>query len=261
MFYYSALFLNPAQRRAINALCAFQQEVVDVINDTSDENAARIKLAWWRHEIAELFRGNPQHLVARALASCLPDHPVALEYLEEIIDGRELDLLQNRYLDFAGFERYASLVSGAFAACVASVLGDRRGSTAEYARKLGLALELTRMIREAGADARRGRVYLPIDELQGFNVPVADILNARYSNGFRELMQFQHQRASTCFESAMATLPSEDRSAQRPGLIMAAVCRTLLDEIRADNYQVLHQRIDLTPVRKLWIAWKTWVFV
>jgi phytoene synthase len=259
-FYYSVLFVKPAQRKALNALYAFHREVSDVVNLTGDENAARIKLAWWRHEIGEAFGGRPQHLVTRALADSLPDHAIAQEHLEEIIDGRELDLLQNRYLDAAGVERYSGFVSGAFAASAAGILGNQSGNVTEYARHLGLALQWTRVIRDVGADARRGRVYLPIDELQRFNVPVADILNARYSEKFRALMEFQHQRATACFERAIAALPGDARPAQRPGLIMAATSRTLLNEIRAENYQVLHQRLSLTPVRKLWIAWKTWTF-
>lgn len=259
-FYYSVLFLKPAQRNALNALYAFQREIADIVDGTADENAARIKLAWWRHEIAELYKGNPQHLVTRALASCLTNHPITHDHLDAIIDGREMDLLQSRHLDFAGIERYGNLVSGAFALCTVDILGCRHPGVANYARNLGLALELARMIRDVGADARRGRVYLPIDELQKFNVPVANILNARYSDGFRDLMRHQCRRANAYFESAIAVLPGEERRAQRHGLIMAAVYRTLLDEIRADGFEVLHQRIDLTPVRKLWIAWKTWSF-
>ena len=123
-----------------------------------------------------------------------------------------------------------------------------------------MAFQLTNIIRDIGEDARRGRIYIPMDELKRFNVPAADILNAKYSDNFTALMQFQAERAEQYYVQAMAQLPAVDRKSQRPGLIMAAIYRTLLDEIKRENFQVLHQRIALTPVRKLWIAWKTWAF-
>jgi phytoene synthase len=123
-----------------------------------------------------------------------------------------------------------------------------------------MAFQLTNIIRDIGEDARRGRIYIPMDELKQFNVPAADILNAKYSDNFTALMQFQSERAEKFYAQAFAQLPAVDRKSQRPGLIMAAIYRTLLDEIRRENFQVLHQRIALTPVRKIWIAWKTRAF-
>ena len=110
-----------------------------------------------------------------------------------------------------------------------------------------------------GEDARKNRIYLPMEELERFDVPAADILNRRQSGNFRRLMEFQAERVEQCYADAFSTLPAEDRKAQRPGLMMAAIYRTLLDEIRRDGFRVLEQRTALTPVRKLWIAWKTWI--
>jgi phytoene synthase len=259
-FYYSFLFLPPDRRRAITALYAFCREVDDVVDETEDENLARVKLAWWRNEIGELFRGNPQHPVTRALASCIEPYALTQGRLEEILDGMEMDLLQSRYLDFHGLERYCYLVAGVVGLCAADIFGRSEDGTLEYARNLGMAFQLTNIIRDIGEDARRGRVYLPINELQRFGVSVADILNARYSDNFLKLMAFQHARAEGFYEAAMDALPDADRRAQRPGLIMAAIYRALLEEIRRDQFQVLHQRISLTPIRKLWLAWKTWSF-
>ncbi len=261
--YYSLLFLAPAKRCAMYALYAFRQELADVVDQTTDQNAARIKLAWWRHEVAELYKGNAQHLVTRALAQAMPNHAIAQERLDEMIDGREMDLLQSRYHDFAGLKRYCTLVGGAVQLGAAGILGASQPASQPashaYASNLGLACELARIIRCVGEDARRGRVYLPVDELQRFGVPIADILNARYSDGFARLMQFQYERSLGHFETALAVLPEADRKAQRPSLIIAALYRALLEEIRADGFRVLHQRTSLTPIRKLWQAWKTWV--
>ena len=259
-FYYSFLFLPPARRRAITALYAFCREVDDVVDETADENLARIKLAWWRNEIAQMYAGNPQHPVTRALAPCVEIFSLTQTRLEEILDGMETDLLQTRYLDFKALERYCYLVAGVVGLCASDIFGRSDDSTLVYARNLGLAFQLTNIIRDVGEDARRGRVYLPVNELQQFGVPVADILHARYSDNFSRLMTFQHERAQAYYSTAFAALPAADRRAQRPGLIMAAIYRALLEEIRRDGFQVLHQRTSLTPIRKLWLAWKTWTF-
>jgi phytoene synthase len=259
-FYYSFLFLPPERRRAITALYAYCREIDDVVDETQDENLARVKLAWWRNELQQMYAGSPQHPVTRALLPFVDRFSLDHGRLSEILDGMEMDLIQTRYLDFQGLERYCHLVAGVVGLCAADIFGRTEATTLTYAAKLGLAFQLTNIIRDVGEDARRGRIYLPVNELQQFNVPVADILNARYSDNFSRLMAFQHERAEACYRDAMAALPDVDRRAQRPGLIMAAIYRTLLDEIRRDQFQVLHQRISLTPVRKLWLAWKTWTF-
>ena len=260
-FYYSVQFLDPPRRRAVTALHAFCKELRDLVESTADESAARIKLAWWRTEIAALFRGDPQHLVTRALAPCLGPYHLPQSCFDDMIDGMEIDLLQTRYLDFIALERYCDLTSGAAMACVARILGYTDAATLSCARSLGRAIALTNIIRTAGAAARGGRVYLPVSELQQFNVPVADVLNARYSDNFTRLMQFHYERATGYYEKALNVLPEADRGAQRASLIMATLSRTLLEEIRLGGFLVLHQRTSLTPIRKLWLAWKTWVFV
>lgn len=258
-FYYSVLFLDAPRRQALAALQALRLELAEVVDATADENAARIKLAWWRHEVGQMFHGNPQHLVTRALAPCLARYHIRHEQVDQMVDGMEMDLLQTRYLDFHALERYCDLVSGAAEHCAAAILGWEQEAAPAWARHLGTAIELTRIIRDTGGDARRGRVYFPGNELQQFNVPVADILNGRYSNNFNQLMQFQHDRAQTCFDRALAALPQASRKAQRAALVKLRLHRTLLDEMRAGGFQVLYQRTSLTPVRKLWLAWKTWV--
>jgi phytoene synthase len=172
----------------------------------------------------------------------------------------EMDLQQSRYLDFKGLSLYCYRVASVVGLLAAGIFGYQDRQTQKYAHDLGMAFQLTNIIRDIGEDARRGRIYIPMDELKQFNVPAADILNAKYSDNFTALMQFQSERAEKYYEQAFAQLPAVDRKSQRPGLIMAAIYRTLLDEIRRDNFRVLHQRIALTPVRKIWIAWKTWVF-
>jgi len=171
----------------------------------------------------------------------------------------EMDLVQHRYADFDALTRYCHRVAGVVGQLSASIFGYRNAATLEYAEALGIAFQLTNIIRDVGEDARRDRVYLPADELAKFGLTAEDIVARRDSPRFRELMQFQADRAVSYFELAFSKLPAEDREPQRAGLIMAAIYRALLEEIRRDNFAVLDQRIALTPLRKLWIAWKTWI--
>ena len=258
-FYYSFLFLPPERRRAITALYAFCREVDDTVDDAVDVSVARTKLAWWRKEVAAMYAGTPTHPVTRALQPHTEPYSLKAEHLQAIIDGMEMDLDQTRYLDYPGLQRYCWHVAGVVGILSASIFGCTRDETRQYAEKLGLAFQLTNIIRDVGDDARKGRIYLPMSELQQFGVTAADILNARHSENFEKLMRFQYERAQRTYDEAFALLPKEDRRAQRPGLIMAAIYRTLLEEIERDNFHVLKQRISLTPIRKLWLAWKTWV--
>jgi len=168
-------------------------------------------------------------------------------------------LSQTRYLDFKGLQLYCYRVASVVGLLAAEIFGYRDRQTLKYAHDLGLAFQLTNIIRDVGEDARRGRIYLPIEDLQRFNVPAKDILEARYSDSFRDLMKFQAERAEQFYEQAFAQLPAVDRKSQRPGLVMAAIYRTLLREIATDGFQVLDRRTSLTPLRKVWLAGTTWI--
>ena len=259
-FYYSFLFLPPERRRAITALYAFCREVDDIADEASDVGVARTKLAWWRTEVANLFAGHPHHPVARALAPFVTPYGLDAGRMNEIIDGMEMDLVHHRYADFESLKLYCHRAAGVVGQLSASIFGYTRPSTLEYAESLGIAFQLTNIIRDVGEDARRGRVYLPADELARFGLTADDILARRGGAAFERLMETQAERAQSYYADAFARLAPEDRRSQRAGLVMAAIYRTLLDEIRRDRFQVLEQRITLTPVRKLWIAWKTWAW-
>ena len=258
-FYYSFLFLPPERRRAITALYAFCREVDDTVDETTDQSVARVKLAWWRNEVAQMYSGTPTHPVMLALQPHLQPYDLKQEHLQAIIDGMEMDLDQSRYLDYPNLKKYCWHVASVVGILSASIFGVTNPKTLQYAETLGLAFQLTNIIRDVGEDARKGRIYLPINELQQFNVTAADLLNARHSEKFEALMMFQADRAQKLYDEAFALLPREDRRAQRPGLMMAAIYRTLLDEVERDGFHVLSQKISLTPLRKLWLAWKTYV--
>ncbi|MCB5187336.1 presqualene diphosphate synthase HpnD [Methylobacillus caricis] len=259
-FYYSFLFLPKPKREAITALYAFCREVDDIADEVQDFNVARTKLEWWRTEIAKLYAGQPQHPVSKALQEPIKQYALQQQHLLEIIDGMQMDLEQNRYRDFAELELYCYRVASVVGLLSASIFGYSNPQTLQYALDLGMAFQLTNITRDVGEDARRGRIYLPIEELEKFGVTEDDILQGRESDNMRQLLEFQASRAERYYDKALAELPNEDRRPQRTGLIMSAIYRTLLKEIRADNIQVvLNARVSLTPLRKLWLAWITWV--
>ena len=257
-FYYSFMFLPAERRQAITALYAFCREVDDVVDECHDLSLAQTKLEWWRQELGRVYGGTPTHPVGHALKDVIKGFRLPQEQLLEIIDGMAMDLSQTRYLDFKGLQLYCYRVASVVGLLAAEIFGYQDRQTLKYAHDLGLAFQLTNIIRDVGEDARRGRIYLPIEDLQRFNVPAKDLLEARYSEQFRALMAFQAERAEKFYDQAFAQLPAVDRKAQRPGLVMAAIYRTLLREIARDGFMVLDRRTSLTPLRKVWLAGTTW---
>jgi phytoene synthase len=262
-FYYAFMFLPPERRAAITAFYAFCREVDDVVDEVSDPSVAASKLAWWRQETAQAFAGKPSHPVMLALMPCTQAFGIEHRHLAAVIDGCDMDLQQSRMLDYPALQRYCHLVAGVVGEVAANIFGRTHEQTIQYAHTLGLAMQLTNIIRDVGDDARRGRIYLPISELQQFEVKAHELLKREspwgYSERFQALMRFQAERAHRTYDEAMALLPAVDRKAQRPGLMMANIYRSLLREIEAGGFQVLHQKISLTPLRKLWIAARTQV--
>ncbi len=260
-FYYAFRFLPPPQRGAITAFYAYCREVDDVVDEVQDVGVAASKLAWWRKEVTGAFADQPIHPAMRALMPHAKAYGIQAAHLLAVIDGCEMDLQQTRYLDFAGLSRYCHLVAGVVGEVAANIFGRSQDATIAYAHRLGLAMQLTNIIRDVGDDARRGRIYLPVNELKQFDVKASELLERKspwgYSERFTQLMRFQAERAHRSYDEAFALLPAVDRRAQRPGLAMALIYRTLLREIEADNFKVLHQRVALTPLRKVWIAMHT----
>jgi phytoene synthase len=255
-FYYAFLFLPAPRRAAITAFYAFCREVDDVVDEMVDPGVAATKLAWWQTEVAQTFSGRPSHPVMQALLPHTSAYGIEARHLLAVIEGCQMDLAQTRYLDYAALTRYCHLVAGVVGEVAARIFGQTDPATTRYAHTLGQALQLTNIIRDVGEDALRGRIYLPVSELQQFDVKAHEILKRSYSDRFSALMRFQATRALALYDEALALLPAADLRAQKPGLMMASIYRTLLREIAADGFQVLHQRTQLTPVRKLWLAWK-----
>ena len=262
-FYYAFMFLPPARRAAITAFYAFCREVDDVVDEVQDPQVAAQKLAWWQHEVRQSYAGRPSHPVMQALMPHTSPFDIQAKHLLAVIEGCQMDLSQNRYLDFQALTRYCHLVAGIVGEVSSGIFGRCDPDTIRYAHTLGLAMQLTNIIRDVGEDARRGRIYLPVNELQRFDVKAHELLKRDkpwgYSDRFQALMKFQADRAHWLYDEAFGLLPEIDRQEQRPGLMMANIYRELLREIEKGGFQVLHQRISLTPIRKLWIAGRTHV--
>jgi len=255
-FYYAFLFLPAARRAAITAFYAFCREIDDIVDDMQDPGVAATKLAWWEGEVQNSFAGKPSHPVMLALQPHVQSYGIEARQLQDVIRGCHMDLEQTRYLDYARLQQYCHLVAGVVGEVSARIFGQTQAQTTAYAHLLGQALQLTNIIRDVGEDALRGRIYLPVSELQQFDVKAHEILSRTYSDRFTALMRFQAERAQGLYDQALAVLPREDQRAQKPGLMMASIYRTLLNEIASDQFQVLHQRVRLTPMRKLWLAWR-----
>lgn len=256
-FYYSFMFLPAHKRRAITALYAFCREVDDIVDDNLDETVARAKLQWWRDEISQLYVGKPQHPVTLALQPLLNQFNLAEEYFQEIIDGMAMDLNHKGYDDFKSLSLYCYRAASVVGLLSAEIFGFSNRNTLKYAHDLGMAFQLTNILRDVREDAERGRVYLPADEMKQFAVSKQDLRQPLANDAVHALFKFQADRAKQYYRSALDKLPDEDRYNQRTGLIMAEIYHSLLDEIEADGFRVLEHKIKLTPLRKLWLAWRT----
>lgn len=256
-FYYSFLFLPEPRRKAIMALYAFCREVDDAVDEISDPQVAASTLEWWRNEIINTFQQRPDHPVGQALAQCLNEFDLHQEYFMEIIDGMAMDLQQQRYAEYKHLALYCHRVASVVGLLSAEIFGYQNRKTLKFAENLGIAFQLTNIIRDVREDAERGRIYLPLDEMTQFSVTEQDILSLKQTPALADLLKFQADRARQFYQQARQLLPKEDRQSQQTALIMARIYEATLDEIEKDGFQVMQHRVSLTPLRKLWLAWTT----
>jgi phytoene synthase len=254
--FYAVFQLPLAKRQAVAAVHAFRREVLEAATETSDPALGLTRLLWWRTQVEAIYSGVPQHPVARALQPVAQAYQLPVSRFLSMIESAEADLLAPRYSDYAALARYCDQMGASTSELTAEILGYRNARTAECARLLGRETLLAGIVRDIGRDAQRNRLRLPADEMEQFSVAPADLIHRRYSEGFRQLVEYQIDRIERDMSRALTDFPADDRPAQRPLLALAAIARTLLREIRADGCKVLDHRITLTPLRKLWIAWR-----
>ncbi len=258
-FYYAFLFLPPAKRAALLSVYAFCREVDDIVDECSDQTVAKQKLAWWQTEVERIYTGEAQHPIAKALIPIVAEYNLSKVWLDEILQGMTMDLQYQGYQTIEDLNVYCHCVASTVGMLSASIFGYKHAGTLEYAKKLGLAFQLINIIRDIGEDARRGRIYLPEEDLAAFDISPREILSLELSkpSKFPELLQKYANLAREYYTAALNLLAPDDRAAQRSGLIMAQIYFCILDEIEQSNFAVLNQKITITPLRKLWIAWRT----
>jgi 15-cis-phytoene synthase len=258
-FTLSFLFLPKHKREAMTALYAFCREVDDVVDECTDYQIAQTKLQWWKQEIHRLFHEAPQHPVTRALKPVVEQFALQEAHFIEIIDGMQMDTQYNRYADFEQLALYCYRVASVVGLLSAQIFGYSNKATLAYAHDLGLAFQLTNIIRDIGEDARRGRIYIPIDELEKAGVTEQALLHSQPSAQTQALLLKQIERAEMFYDKALSLLPAADIKTQLPGLMMAAIYRALLQEIKQDPNLVLSHKVILPPFRKLKLALGVWL--
>ncbi|MDA0361148.1 MAG: presqualene diphosphate synthase HpnD [Proteobacteria bacterium] len=257
-FYYSFLFLEKKKREAITALYAFCREVDDIVDDTSDEHVARSKLNWWDQEIEKTWLGTPQHPVTVAIQQFIEPYKLERKYFKLIIDGMMMDLERKNYETMEQLTKYCYRSASAVGILSASIFGYSHPSTLIYAEQLGLALQITNILRDIQEDLVRGRVYIPLEEFDKVNIKRADLRQSVGKKSFDTLIANQVETAQKHFDSAERSLHVDDRQSQKAGLIMSGIYQKLLAKIASKPARSFAKRQTLTPIHKLWIAWRIW---
>lgn len=255
-FRLSFLLLKKERRLALNALYAFCREVDDIVDEINDTEAARQQLDDWRHEIESLYRGQPTHPISTALLPAIENYQLSQNHFLAIIDGMEMDLEQNRYATFDELYHYCYRAAGVVGLLTARICGYRDPHTEEYAEALGIALQLTNILRDVGEDLARDRIYIPQDEINRFGLTNATLGTSEAGSQLTALLESQKARAESYYQKAMASLPAIDRGPQLSGLVMGAIYHALLGQITSENYPVLSRRVRLSSTRKVWVVIK-----
>ena len=254
-FLFAFLFLSQKKRNALTALYAFCREVDDIADECKNNDIGKKKLDWWRLEIDRLYSNKPQHPVTKALVLYIADYDLDKAYFLEIIDGMEMDLNLNRYDSFTQLQLYCYRVASTVGILSAQIFGYKDSKTLKYAHNLGIALQLTNIIRDIGEDAKRGRIYIPLDELKNLNITEIEILKYINEKKIKDLVQNQTQRAHYFYKLAINSLPDEDKINQKPGLMMGNIYYVMLSKIAKDSPEnILNQKIGLSNLRKFWIV-------
>ncbi|KHD05294.1 hypothetical protein PN36_00435 [Candidatus Thiomargarita nelsonii] len=255
--YYSLRFLPLAQRDTLLALHAFFYEISHIRYECHDNSVALLKFQWWQAEIAQTFQGKPHHPICQALSETLRHHELTEHYFQEMIEGFIVDSKRTRYATFDELEDYCKHTRSVLNLLCTHVLGYQNETTLKYAEQLGIALELTSLLRELRRDVLKGRLYIPQEELVRFNVSEQSLLNCQFSEAIQVLFAYQATRIRSYYNNAFKYLSKKDRFNQRTGLIHAHLTLATLQEMENDGFQLFKHRIYLTPLRQLWIIWRT----
>lgn len=261
-FAYSFLFLPPARRAAMYTIYAFCKEVDNAVDDPPPGSNPQEQLAWWRRELSAAYHGTPSSPVTISLAHHVRELTIPETYFEDLIAGVEMDLTIKRYPTFDALSLYCYRVASVVGLICLHVFGTRSPRAQDYAVHLGLAFQLTNILRDLRTDAEQGRIYLPQEDLARFGYSEHDLLTQTYSPAFTELMRYQCNRAREYYRKASHAaeqLPVEDRRALTVAEIMRGVYARILDRIERSDYRVYEARVGLAPPYRLAIATGIWL--
>ena len=257
-FYYSFLFLPRPQREAIYTVYAFCRVVDDIADQEPDPHRRAERLGDWREEVGRIFNGGPRHPISVKLSECVRRFPIPREYFDALIDGVEMDLHKTRYPTFEELYTYCYHVASVIGLMCIEVFGYQTPHAKVYAEKLGVALQLTNILRDLKADAERGRIYLPLEDLDRFGYSQGELLRGQYNERFMSLMAFESQRARGFYRLASEAMTPQDRPTLLAAEIMGEIYLALLRQIEKRCYDVFGPPIALPRYRKLFIALKVW---
>jgi phytoene synthase len=256
-FYYAFILLPAERRRALYAVYAFCRFIDDIADDESIREPALL-LQRWREELDRVYAGTPTRALSRALADSARRFNIPRALFEEIINGVEMDLSRKRYQSWEELRPYCWRVASALGLICIEIFGYRNPSAKLYAENLGLALQLTNILRDVREDADRGRIYLPLEDLARFNVSEEEILRGVYSPTFISLMDFEARRARELYALAQSELAAEDRATLLTAEAMRLIYAALLERIIRSNYRVLDRRHSLSAPHKLYLVGRAW---
>ncbi len=258
-FFYAFVFLPRKKREAIFSVYAFSRHTDDIVDDAVSPEEARCRLDAWREQLHACYEGSPTHPIAQNLQGVLRDFSIPKAHFLALIEGVEMDLTKNRYATFDELREYCYRVASVVGLICIEIFGYRNPQTREYAVNLGLALQLTNILRDVHADWQQDRVYLPQEEMARFGYTEKALARGDYNAAFVDLMRFQAQRAWTFYQTAEELLPAEDRAAMFSAQIMGKIYAQLLVNIQRANYDVFGASIRLNDLHKLGIALRYWL--
>jgi phytoene synthase len=257
-FYLSFFSLPKEKREAISAVYAFCREADDSVDEPGDQDPRQL-LKDWRAEIARTYEGHPTRPLTQSLAQAIDQFHLTRTSFDGVLDGCEMDLTTLRYPTFDALYAYCYHVAGEVGLLCMEIFGYRSERMKDYAVKLGLAFQLTNILRDVGTDAERGRIYLPQEDLKRFGVSEDDMLQKRNTDHFRRLMAFEAKRAREYYTAAAALVTSVERPSVCAAEIMRAIYFNVLERIEQKNYDVFSARIRVPTPLKLWLTFKTWL--
>jgi phytoene synthase len=267
-FYHAFRLLPPERHNALCALYAFCRFLDDIADQpeimtrygqvTDQRERLAILLQAWREELQCCYEGNPRHPISQALADVVRRFPIHQEHLAGIIDGVEMDLYRTRYRTFAELYDYCYHVASLVGLVCIEIFGYRNPDARNYAVNLGIAFQLTNILRDVREDMRRDRIYLPAEDLERFGYTEQELRAGVYNVAFTQLMSFEAERAREYYAQAVAYLAPEDRRTLAAAEAMRLIYHRLLDKLAARRFNVFDTRVTLATVGKIGLVLFAW---